>query len=98
MGFRNATIRQLKVPDLTTTVLTLTITGLAADPSLAGGGNPNWARRIGSVAAIFLGAAIGAYLVTHGGLVRPLILAGALVLMGTLACMLHPAARESLST
>ena len=29
MGFRNATIRQLKVPDLTTTVLTLTITGIA---------------------------------------------------------------------
>ena len=52
MGFRNATIRQLKVPDLTTTVLTLTITGIAADSSLAGGGNLNWGRRIGSVAAI----------------------------------------------
>lgn len=94
MGFRNATIRQLKVPDLTTTVLTLTLTGLAADSSLAGGANPNWARRIGSVAAIFLGAAIGAYLVTHGGLVVPLLLAGALVLAGTAACALHPAARD----
>jgi hypothetical protein len=29
------------VPDLTTTVLTLTITGIAADSHLAGGGNPN---------------------------------------------------------
>jgi len=96
MGFRNATIRQLKVPDLTTTVLTLTITGLAADSSIAGGGNPNWARRIGSIAAIFLGATIGAYLVTHGGLVAPLILAGGMVLAGTLACMLHPAAGETL--
>lgn len=95
MGFRNATIRQLKVPDLTTTVLTLTVTGLAADSSLAGGTNPNWARRIGSIAAIFLGAAIGAWLVTHGGLVLPLLLAGFLVLAGTLACMLHPAAGES---
>jgi hypothetical protein len=37
MGFRNATTRKLGVPDLTTTVLTLTITGLAADSSLAGG-------------------------------------------------------------
>lgn len=92
MGFRNATIRQLKVPDLTTTVLTLTITGLAADSSIAGGANPNWVRRIGSVAAIFLGAAIGAYLVTHGGLVAPLILAGGLIFAGTLACTLHPAA------
>jgi uncharacterized membrane protein YoaK (UPF0700 family) len=93
MGFRNATIRQLKVPDLTTTVLTLTLTGLAADSSLAGGANPNWARRICGVVAIFLGAAIGAYLVTHGGLVAPLILAGALVLIGTAACALHPASR-----
>lgn len=95
MGFRNATIRQLKVPDLTTTVLTLTVTGLAADSSLAGGSNPNWARRIGSIAAIFLGAAIGAVLVTRNGLALPLMLAGALVLFGTLACMLHPAARDA---
>ncbi|WP_022682324.1 YoaK family protein [Sphingobium bisphenolivorans] len=95
MGFRNATIRQLKVPDLTTTVLTLTVTGLAADSTLAGGSNPNWGRRIGSIAAIFLGAAVGALLVTRGGLVVPLLLAGALVLGGTLACMLHPAAKEA---
>jgi uncharacterized membrane protein YoaK (UPF0700 family) len=90
MGFRNATIRQLKVPDLTTTVLTLTLTGLAADSSLAGGGNPNWARRIGSVAAIFLGAAVGATLVVHGDLALPLALAGGLVLVGTAVCALHP--------
>ena len=31
MGLRNAVVRKLGVPDLTTTVLTLTITGLAAD-------------------------------------------------------------------
>ena len=93
MGYRNATIRQLKIPDLTTTVLTLTLTGLAADSSLAGGANPNWARRLGSVAAIFSGAALGALLVTRTGLVIPLILSGVMVLAGTLACALHPAAR-----
>lgn len=93
MGYRNATIRQLKIPDLTTTVLTLTLTGLAADSSLAGGANPNWARRLGSVAAIFAGAALGALLVIRTGLVIPLILAGVMVLAGTLACALHPAAR-----
>lgn len=97
MGFRNATIRQLKVPDLTTTVLTLTLTGLAADSHFAGGSNPNWARRIGGVAAIFLGAAIGAVLVNRYGLTPPLVLAGALVLAGTIACALHPAAREPLA-
>jgi len=92
MGYRNATIRQLKIPDLTTTVLTLTLTGLAADSRLAGGESPNWARRLGSVAAIFAGAALGALLVTRIGLVVPLVLAGAMVLAGTLACALHPAA------
>lgn len=96
MGFRNATIRQLKVPDLTTTVLTLTIAGLAADSSLAGGTNPNWPRRIGSVAAICLGAAMGAYLVPHGGLVAPLFLAGGLIFAGTAICTLHPAASRPL--
>ncbi|MBY6263767.1 DUF1275 domain-containing protein [Azospirillum sp. 412522] len=91
MGFRNATVRQMKVPDLTTTVLTLTLTGLAADSSLAGGTNPNARRRMASVAAIFLGAAIGAVMVTQSGLVLPLIVVGALVLAGTALCALHPA-------
>jgi hypothetical protein len=40
------------VPDLTTTVLTLTITGIAADSHLAGGGNPNLSRRLGAILAI----------------------------------------------
>ncbi len=88
MGFRNGIIRQLKVPDLTTTVLTLTLTGLAADAALGGGANANWRRRIGSVAAIFIGALLGALLVLSFGLVGPLILAGALGLVGTSACSL----------
>jgi uncharacterized membrane protein YoaK (UPF0700 family) len=90
MGFRNATIRQFKVPDLTTTVLTLTLTGLAADSALAGGSNPNWARRIGGVAAIFVGAALGAALLLHAGLAAPLALAALLVLGGTLTAARHP--------
>lgn len=86
MGFRNGTVRELKIPDLTTTVLTLTVTGIAADSKLAGGTNPNWRRRLGSVAAIFVGAAIGAVLVLTYGLALPLALAGAVTLAGTLAC------------
>jgi uncharacterized membrane protein YoaK (UPF0700 family) len=38
MGIQNATARRLAVPDLTTTVLTMTLTGVAADSRLAGGG------------------------------------------------------------
>lgn len=94
MGFRNATIRLLKVPDLTTTVLTLTITGIAADSGLAGGANPNWGRRLGSILAILGGAALGALLVVRtGALVVPLVLAGFLVLVGTILCAFHPGVR-----
>jgi uncharacterized membrane protein YoaK (UPF0700 family) len=85
MGYRNATIRQLKVADLTTTVLTLTLTGLSADSGAAGGENPNWRRRIAAVLAIFLGAAMGAYLLDSVGLAAPLALAGALIISGTIA-------------
>lgn len=92
MGFRNGTVRQLKVPDLTTTVLTLTLTGVAADSSLAGGANVNLGRRLASVAAILFGAAIGAVMVMQSGLVLPLVVVGALVLAGTAVCALHPVA------
>ena len=85
MGYRNATIRQLKVADLTTTVLTLTLTGLGADSKAAGGTGTNWSRRVGAVIAIFAGAALGAGLLVHIGLYAPLALAGAIVLFGTLA-------------
>lgn len=85
MGYRNATIRQLKVADLTTTVLTLTLTGLSADSRAAGGSDTNWHRRVGAVFAIFAGAALGAGLLFHVGLYAPLVLAGAVVLFGTLA-------------
>ena len=98
MGFRNATIRQLKIPDLTTTVLTLTLTGLAADSRLAGGANPNMGRRIAAVVAIFVGAFIGAVLVSRWGLPLALLLAGALVLAGTAACAVHLTASKPAGT
>ncbi|PZQ49978.1 MAG: DUF1275 domain-containing protein [Novosphingobium pentaromativorans] len=89
MGLRNATVRSLKVPDLTTTVLTLTITGIAAD--MTGRVSPNFARRLGAVLSIFLGAALGATLLLHVGLAVPLILAGAMVLGATLLFARDPA-------
>jgi uncharacterized membrane protein YoaK (UPF0700 family) len=62
MGLRNALVRKLAVPDMTTTVLTLTLTGIAADSSLAGGNNPRLGRRLASVACMLAGAALGALL------------------------------------
>src|SRR6266699_2181144 len=65
MGTRNAAVRKLAIPDLTTTVLTLTITGIGADSSIAHGNNPRLARRVQSVVAMFLGAALGAVTIRY---------------------------------
>ena len=46
MGVRNATVRRIGAADLTTTVLTMTLTGLAADSRAAGGKGEGSARRI----------------------------------------------------
>jgi uncharacterized membrane protein YoaK (UPF0700 family) len=60
LGVQNSTVRHLGAPDLTTTVLTLTLTGLAADSALAGGAGAKPHRRLGSVAAMLAGAAASA--------------------------------------
>lgn len=73
MGLRNGTVRKLAVPDVTTTVLTLTLTGLASDSTLAGGTNPRAGRRLASVLAMLAGAFGGALLVQHTGLGWPLL-------------------------
>ena len=72
MGSHNATVRQLAVPNLTATVLTLTITGIAADFTLAGSHNPRLGRRLAALLSIFAGSAVGAVLVSWGGLPLPL--------------------------
>ena len=60
LGVQNSTVRHLGAPDLTTTVLTLTLTGVAADSTLAGGPGSRPHRRLGSVAVMLAGAAAGA--------------------------------------
>jgi uncharacterized membrane protein YoaK (UPF0700 family) len=90
MGVRNATARRLAVADLTTTVLTLTLTGLAAESSLAGGSNPRVCRRVVSVALMFVGAAIGTVLV-RTGIALPLAVSGVCVLAATVAYADEPA-------
>jgi uncharacterized membrane protein YoaK (UPF0700 family) len=81
MGLQNAIARRLGVPDLTTTVLTLTLTGIAADSTLAGGTNPNPGRRVLATVTMFLGAAIGAVLIFHVGVTAALGLALALLVL-----------------
>jgi uncharacterized membrane protein YoaK (UPF0700 family) len=86
MGVRNAVVRRIAERDLTTTVMTLTITGMAADSSLAGGANPGWRRRASSLALLFAGAATGAWLLPHS-------IALALAVSGTVSGLCALAAR-----
>ncbi|MDA4123659.1 MAG: DUF1275 domain-containing protein, partial [Thaumarchaeota archaeon] len=65
MGVQNAAARKLAVPDLTTTVLTLTITGLGADSRIAGGPGSKAGRRLTSVGAMFVGALLGALMILY---------------------------------
>jgi uncharacterized membrane protein YoaK (UPF0700 family) len=79
MGVQNAAARKLAVADLTTTVLTMTLTGLAADSALAGGHGSKLGRRALSVAAMLLGASIGGLLVLKVDNPAPLALATGLL-------------------
>jgi uncharacterized membrane protein YoaK (UPF0700 family) len=62
MGVRNAIVRKLAVPDMTTTVLTMTLTGLAADAAAAPARIGMSPRRLSAVAAMLVGATIGGLL------------------------------------
>ncbi len=85
MGLQNAAARRLGVPDLTTTVLTQTITGLAADSHFAGGANPNIGRRLLAIAAMLLGALLGAILTLHVSVSAALAVAVALLSINAIA-------------
>jgi uncharacterized membrane protein YoaK (UPF0700 family) len=95
MGMRNSTVRKLAVPDLTTTVLTMTVTGLAADSTLAGGTNPRWATRLTAAVLLFAGAAIGALLLKQS-LAAPILVSSLLAFGGT-ATLYLPATTEGVT-
>jgi uncharacterized membrane protein YoaK (UPF0700 family) len=75
MGLQNAAARKLAVPDLTTTVLTMTITGMASDARALGGSGSSAGRRLTAIAAMLLGAFIGAALILKGQSLGPLCIA-----------------------
>lgn len=62
MGIRNATIRKIALPDLTTTVLTMTLTGLASESPLGGGSGAGTTRRLAASGALLVGALAGGLL------------------------------------
>jgi uncharacterized membrane protein YoaK (UPF0700 family) len=67
IGTQIAAVRKIAIPDFTTTVLTMTLAGIAADVS--GSPDARLARRLTSVVSMFGGALAGAAIVLRGGLV-----------------------------
>ncbi len=65
LGAQNAVVRALGVPDLTTTVLTMTITGMFADPAGKPDAGAATGRRLLAVLAMLGGAVLGGVLVLH---------------------------------
>jgi uncharacterized membrane protein YoaK (UPF0700 family) len=85
MGVRNSFVRKLGVPDLTTTVLTMTLTGLAAESRVFGGSGTGTVRRVAAVGSMLLGALTGALLLKTS-LALVLIVAAVLAGGTLLAC------------
>jgi len=98
MGLQNATVRKLAVPDLTTTVLTLTATGIFADSHLVGGPGSKAGRRTVSILAMFLGALVGAVLVLHAPRALPLVVALVLLVAVAFATRLASRRRSTWAT
>jgi uncharacterized membrane protein YoaK (UPF0700 family) len=80
MGLRSAAVRRIAVPDLSTIVLTMTLTGLAAESRATGGSGQGSVRRFSAVAAMLVGAVAGALLLKIA-VVVPLALAAGLALL-----------------
>jgi uncharacterized membrane protein YoaK (UPF0700 family) len=80
MGLQNAAVRRIGAPDLTTTVLTMTLTGFAADSKAAGGQGAHPVRKVAAVAAMLVGAFAGGLLQLHVAMWTALALALVLIL------------------
>jgi uncharacterized membrane protein YoaK (UPF0700 family) len=96
MGIQNTAARRIAVPDLTTTVLTMTLTGIAADVRRSG--IATITRRVLAVLTMFAGAVLGALLVLHTRLAWALVLALFLLAVVTVAAALlsrRPAAWQA---
>lgn len=87
MGIQAATARVVAVKDVSTVVVTSTITGLAADLFGPGPGR-DAARRFAAIAAILVGAAVGVLLMNvHLGV--GLLVAGVIIAVVTVVGALH---------
>jgi uncharacterized membrane protein YoaK (UPF0700 family) len=79
MGVQNAASQRLAIPELTTTVLTKTLTGLASEVSFTGGPGAQPGRRLLAVVTMLLGALTGGLLALHVAVYAALAVAAAVV-------------------
>jgi len=94
MGIQNAVARKLAVPDLTTTVLTMTLTGIGADLRAVlragdthAGATSDLVRRLLAIGTMLAGALAGASLTLYVSPVSALALALSLLAMTAAAAM-----------
>jgi uncharacterized membrane protein YoaK (UPF0700 family) len=93
MGIQNAVARKLAVPDLTTTVLTMTLTGIGADLRTVLGGaarstaRADLTRRLLAIGTMLAGALAGASLTLYMSPVSALALALSLLAVTAAAAM-----------
>lgn len=80
MGVQAAVARSLAVADVTTVVVTSTLTSFASESLVNGGVRGVWNRRLAAIAVIFAGALAGALLLRLG-LAAPLLLSAVLTLV-----------------
>jgi uncharacterized membrane protein YoaK (UPF0700 family) len=83
MGIRNSAARKFAIPDLTSTVLTTTLTGIGADPRSGRWGHAMLMRRVLVVATMLAGAALGAWLVLSVSVTAALAVTAAVLLLTT---------------
>lgn len=93
MGLRSATVRRLGVSELTTTVVTSTITALAAAPEQTAGGVVRRLWQLATLAVRLAGAVAGALLVRETLTVSFLVAAG-LILLAAVVYVAPVIARE----
>lgn len=94
MGARSATVRRIAVPELNTTVLTMTMTALASELPIFGGSPRGAVRRSSALLSMFAGAVAGALLLRQS-VALPIAIAAALALA---ACVVYPLAERRART
>ncbi|MER7167864.1 YoaK family protein [Micromonospora sp. NPDC000207] len=83
LGAQAAAVRHIGIRDLSTVVVTMTMVNLSADSRAAGGEGAAWARRVGAIVTMGLGALISALLVLRVNGAVALLASAVLMAVGT---------------